>query len=77
LALHDLPMDPPAGDPDHFRERSLKNFHNRTLHHHVFDVQLIEQLLDYVRFEILDMTTTKTDFFALAKKNPEATLASE
>jgi SAM-dependent methyltransferase len=77
LALHDLPMDAPAGDPDQFRERSLKNFHNRTLHHHVFDVQLIEQLLDYVRFEILDMTTTKSDFFALAKKNPEAALASE
>jgi SAM-dependent methyltransferase len=77
LTLHDLSMDAPAGDLEHFRERSLKNFQNRTLHHHVFDVQLIEQMLDHVRFEIVDMTTTKTDFFALATKNREADLASE
>ena len=77
LALHDLPMDPPAGDLEHFRQRSLKNFENRTLHHHVFDVRLIGEMLDHVGFEIADMTTTKTDFFALATKDPEAGLASE
>jgi SAM-dependent methyltransferase len=77
LALHDLTMDPPAGDLEHFRQRSLKNFENRTLHHHVFDVQLIEKMLDHVGFEILDTTTTKTDFFALATKNLETGLASE
>ncbi|WP_197518371.1 bifunctional 2-polyprenyl-6-hydroxyphenol methylase/3-demethylubiquinol 3-O-methyltransferase UbiG [Mycobacterium sp. E3198] len=68
LALHDLPMDPPAGDLENFRRRSLKNFENRTLHHHVFDVPLIETMLDHVGFEILDMTTTRTDFFALGRK---------
>jgi SAM-dependent methyltransferase len=68
LALHDLPMDPPAGDLEHFRQRSLKNFENRTLHHHVFDVPLIEKMLDYVGFEILDVTTTRTDFYALGRK---------
>jgi SAM-dependent methyltransferase len=77
LALHDLPMDPPAGDLEHFRQRSLKNFENRTLHHHVFDVQLIEELLDHVGFEIVDMTATKTDFFALATKSLETGVASE
>ncbi|BBX73789.1 methyltransferase domain-containing protein [Mycobacterium shinjukuense] len=77
LALHDLRMDPPAGDPEQFRERSLKNFQNRTLHHHVFDVPLIEQMLDHMGFEIVDVTTTETDFFALATKNLEADLASE
>ncbi|OBJ02816.1 hypothetical protein A5660_21365 [Mycobacterium alsense] len=68
LMLHDLSMDPPAGDLEHFRQRSLKNFHNRTLHHHVFDVPLIEQVLEHVGFEIADITTTKSDFFALTKK---------
>jgi SAM-dependent methyltransferase len=77
LALHDLSMDPLAGDLEHFRQRSLKNFENRTLHHHVFDVPLIEELLNHVGFEILDMTTTKTDFFALATKRPQAGLASK
>jgi hypothetical protein len=28
--------------------------------------------MDHVGFEILDVTTTRTDFFALARKNPEA-----
>ncbi|OBI15431.1 hypothetical protein A5712_28315 [Mycobacterium sp. E2327] len=68
LALHDLPMDPPAGDLEHFRQRSLKNFENRTLHHHVFDVPLIEKVLHHVGFEILDTTITRTDFFALGLK---------
>jgi SAM-dependent methyltransferase len=77
LALHDLSMDPPAGDLAQFTERSQRNFQNRTLHHHVFDAPLIEQMLDHVGFEILDMTTTKTDFFALATKNHEAHLAPE
>jgi SAM-dependent methyltransferase len=70
LTLHDLRKDPPAGDLKHFRERSLKNFQNRTLHHHVFDVPLIEEMLDHLGFDILDITTTRTDFFALARKIP-------
>jgi len=77
LALHDLSRDPAAGDLEQFRQRSLKNFENRTLHHHVFDVPLIEKMLNHVGFEIVDMTTTETDFFALATKNLEADLASE
>jgi SAM-dependent methyltransferase len=67
LALHDLSMDPPAGNLAQFRERSLQNFENRTLHHHVFDMPLIAQMLDYLEFEMLDATTTRTDFFALAR----------
>lgn len=69
LRLHDLRRDPPAGNLAQFRERSLKNLQNRTLHHHVFDVEVIEQMLNQVGFEILDTTVTRTDFFALARKN--------
>lgn len=68
LALHDLSRDPLAGDLEQFRRRSLKNFENRTLHHHVFDLQLIEQMLQHLDLDIVDLTTTKTDFFALAAK---------
>ena len=68
LALHDLRRDWPAGGRQHFRERSLKNLQNRTLHHHVFDVRLIEEMLECVGFGIVDVTTTRTDFFALAMK---------
>lgn len=77
LTLHDLSMDPPAGDLEHFTQRSLRNFENRTLHHHVFDVPLIEQILDYVGFEMVDMTITKNDFFALATKNRGARVSAD
>ncbi|OBK98347.1 hypothetical protein A5652_06775 [Mycobacterium sp. 1165178.9] len=72
LALHDLRRDWPAGGRQQFRKRSLKNFHNRTLHHHVFDVGLIEEMLQRVGFGIVDVTTTRTDFFALAMKTGAA-----
>jgi SAM-dependent methyltransferase len=39
LELHDLALDPAAGTKDNFRQRSLHNFDNRCLHHHVFDEQ--------------------------------------
>jgi len=72
LALHDLRRDLPAGGRRHFRKRSLKNFQNRTLHHHVFDVGVMEEMLECVGFGIVDVTTTRTDFFALAIKTSSA-----
>jgi SAM-dependent methyltransferase len=64
LRLHDLSMDPPAGNLESFRKRSLENFRNRALHHHVFDLSVI----DYCGFEIIQSTTTNNDFFTLSTK---------
>lgn len=68
LALHDLSMDPPAGDLEEFRTRSLDNFNNRTLHHHVYDIPLIEKMLDHSGFEVVNTCMMKKDFFALGIK---------
>jgi SAM-dependent methyltransferase len=68
LALHDLSMDPPAGDIENFRKRSLDNFSNRTLHHHVFDIGLIKSMLGHLGLQIVHTAETRTDFFALAQK---------
>jgi ubiquinone/menaquinone biosynthesis C-methylase UbiE len=68
LALHDLAMDPPAGDLENFRRRSLDNANNRTLHHHVFSPEVIARMLDHVGFDVLEASTTHKDFFALAVK---------
>jgi hypothetical protein len=68
LALHDLAMDPPAGSLEQFRERSLDNFANRTLPHHVFDAALIRMVLAYTGFEIRDLSETGSDFFSLSFK---------
>jgi SAM-dependent methyltransferase len=59
LSLHDLEMDPPAGTLDEFRIRSLKNFENRALHHHVFDPKTIPDLFSLGGFRL---TRTSTDF---------------
>jgi len=47
LEKHDLSMDLPAGTPEQFRERSLKNFSNRALHQHVFSVKLVQEIFDF------------------------------
>jgi SAM-dependent methyltransferase len=55
LELHDLSMDPPAGDRESFRRRSLKNLENRCLHHHAFDTDLTVRMLDHFGLQVLDV----------------------
>jgi SAM-dependent methyltransferase len=45
LSLHDLGRDPAAGPAADFHARSLRNVENRCLHHHVFDLALVRQML--------------------------------
>lgn len=45
LAHHDLHRDPLAGTLEQFHTRSLRNFENRCLHHHVFDITLMRDAL--------------------------------
>jgi SAM-dependent methyltransferase len=53
LALHDLEMDPPAGTPEAFRERSLRNYENRCLHHHVFSPELLTDIARTAGFKLV------------------------
>lgn len=57
LNLHDLDLDKPAGNPERFKERSLKNYENRALHHHVFDVNLLEEIFHYFNLKIVYATS--------------------
>jgi SAM-dependent methyltransferase len=59
LELHDLPLDPPAGTLEQFKERSLRNIENRCLHHHVFDLDLLLRIYEY--FDITPIQSTKTE----------------
>jgi SAM-dependent methyltransferase len=68
LTLHDLSMDPPAGDFENFKKRSLNNFQNRCFHHHVFDSDLLEQIFRYFNIELLLIDCTKTDFIIAGRK---------
>jgi SAM-dependent methyltransferase len=68
LANHDLAMDPPAGTPEQFRARSLKNFENRCLHHHVFDAALIREVFRYSALEPLYEGAAEEHIIILGEK---------
>ena len=67
LELHDLSMDPDAGDFQSFKKRSLDNFSNRGLHQHVFDQALIRKMFEYFGIELIREDVTDTDFIAIGK----------
>jgi SAM-dependent methyltransferase len=52
LALVDLERAPEAKPFEAFKERSLKNYENRGMHHHVFDAALAVALTDRAGFQI-------------------------
>jgi SAM-dependent methyltransferase len=70
LQEHDLSMDLAAGSADEFRQRSLSNFTNRCLHHHVFDERNSRELLTAVGMDVLALETAfPVHIFLLARIN--------
>jgi SAM-dependent methyltransferase len=57
LEKHDLSVDKAAGTPEEFRARSLANYENRCLHHHVFDQDNSRKLLSALGMEVLAVET--------------------
>lgn len=68
LELHDLEMDKRAGTFEQFKERSLKNFENRALHQHVYDMTVLKEIFNYFKLEVL-LTHEGKDFVILGKKS--------
>ncbi len=52
LELHDLDIDVEAGTPAEFEQRSRDNYNNRCIHQHVFDNQLVQEMLTYMQLQI-------------------------
>lgn len=69
LSFHDLSKDPAAGDFEKFTIRSLDNFNNRCLHHHVFNENSIRRILLMTGFSIISFQETNTSLVIIAKKN--------
>jgi hypothetical protein len=55
LSLHDLTVDPGAGESQAFRSRSLKNYENRALHHHVFDTRLVIDVVNWTGLQLVEI----------------------
>ena len=53
LDKHDISMDPGLSSAEEFHRRSLDNFNNRCLHHHVFDETNSRELLTRCGMKVL------------------------
>lgn len=53
LKLHDKALDPGLVNKDEFAARCLDNINNRCLHHHVFDMALLQQIFDWARLKVV------------------------
>jgi SAM-dependent methyltransferase len=56
LQYHDLSRDIRAGNLSQFKERCLKNFINRAMHHHVFDLDVMKKLFNYCKISTIHTT---------------------
>lgn len=54
LEKHDLDLDKPAGTLEQFKIRSLDNYNNRALHHHVFNYDLVYNICEYLNISLID-----------------------
>jgi len=68
LALHDLKRDPRAGTMAQFRERSLRNFENRCLHQHVFDLNVLKELFGYFELSVIECMQLDGDYVVIGRK---------
>lgn len=68
LQLHNLKRDSLAGSFEGFTKRSKNNFKNRSLHHHVFDISLLEKMIDFIGMKVLISHSSPTDHFLAAAK---------
>ncbi len=53
LELDDWKMHLDAKTFEGFREKSLNNYINRSLHHHVFDLALLKEIFAYFKLEVI------------------------
>lgn len=69
MKLHDLKLDPPAGTPEQFRARSMDNFNNRCLHHHVYDLPLLERICQHFGLAVIAKESLTADHVIVARVN--------
>jgi SAM-dependent methyltransferase len=52
IDLHDMDLDKALGSRDILKERTIQNLSYRAVHHHVFNFELIKELLSYTGFTV-------------------------
>jgi len=59
LSLHDFERDGGVTDMEQFKQRCLNNMDNRCMHQHVYNLELLKQLLGYLNVKVI---TTDSSF---------------
>lgn len=68
IKLHDLKLDPLAGSFDNFKNRSLDNYVNRCLHHHVFSIENLNKITIHFDLEIILLHRNIINITLVARK---------
>lgn len=68
LELHDLKRDVHADSFENFKKRSEHNFENRSIHHHVFDMQLLKEMIHFVGMQTELFYSSPTDHFIAVRR---------
>ena len=68
LNLHDLKRDSQAGSKVVFKKRCMNNFNNRCLHHHVYNQNLLKQLIEFCDMEVKLQYTSLSDHYIIGVK---------
>lgn len=74
LELHDFEMDDGVASVEEFELRSMNNYDNRCLHHHVFDEHLLRQVFEYMNIDIIDSGDLFDNYFILGTIQKESGL---
>lgn len=53
INLHDIGKDPGVSSLEELNTRTLENYKNRCVHHHVFSLPLVKQLLEFSGYSVL------------------------
>jgi SAM-dependent methyltransferase len=68
LEKHDLSKDPPAGNLEQFKKRSLDNYNNRCLHHYVYNEQLLNEITTYLKCKFIYTKNENGNIWYVMKK---------
>lgn len=70
LRLHDIALDPGAGSRQQFEERCRRNFENRGMHQHVFDMRLAIEVVDAAGYQIRTVEAVRPHHIAILAIKP-------
>ena len=65
---HDFDMDPACGGKEKFVQRSLKNYENRCLHQHVFCIETLVNMYNYLGINVLNCGRLFYNYYIIGRK---------